>query len=72
MVTWTVRRMPGFRLTHPFIAVDPECPPKPHPTRWCRCRVHRTEADATAYAAAQAEVDGLAADLDVLVRGDLP
>lgn len=46
---WTVDRMPGFRISHPYAAHDANCPGGPHPTRDCRCRVFRTADDAQAY-----------------------
>lgn len=45
-----VERMSGFRISHPYIAIDPKCPPGRHPTRDCRCRVFKTEREAYAYA----------------------
>lgn len=49
MPGWTVERMTGFSMTHPIVAHAPECPPGPHPTRDCRCRVFRNTAQAQAY-----------------------
>ena len=34
---------------------DPACPNRPHPTRFCACRVFRTRHDAEAYAAEQSQ-----------------
>jgi hypothetical protein len=50
---WSVEHMPGFRISHPYVAHDPACPSGPHPTRNCGCRVFRTIADAEAYIAEQ-------------------
>lgn len=46
---WTVQRVTGFTLTHPWAAHDPACPDGPHPTRDCGCRVFRTESEARTY-----------------------
>lgn len=46
---WLVEPLPGFRVTCPYIAHDPNCPRGPHPTRDCRCRVFRTKAAAYRY-----------------------
>ena len=46
---WSIDRMPGFRISHPYVAHDPDCPPGPHPTRGCRCKVFRTPDEAQAY-----------------------
>ncbi|MGP4995530.1 hypothetical protein [Glutamicibacter ardleyensis] len=48
-MSWTVKKMPGFRISHPYIAVTPGCPTAQHPTRWCKCKVFRTNAAATEY-----------------------
>jgi hypothetical protein len=48
--TWRVERMSGFKISHPFIVVDPLCPPTRHPTRDCGCTVFRTLPKATEYA----------------------
>lgn len=49
---WTVQRMSGFRISHPFIVTNPACPEGRHPTFGgkCGCKVFRTEAEAQAYA----------------------
>lgn len=49
MAEWSIERVKGFTMSHPIVAHAPECPPGPHPTRDCRCRVFRTTADAQAY-----------------------
>lgn len=51
--SWTVDRMTGFRISHPYAAHAPGCPAGPHPTRNCACRVFRTPAEAEAYIAEQ-------------------
>lgn len=48
---WAVEKMTGFRISHPYAAHDPACPPGRHPTRDCGCRVFRTIAEAEAYIA---------------------
>jgi hypothetical protein len=47
----TVTRMRGGSgtISHPFLARDPKCPDTPHPTRWCGCKVFRTETAAHEY-----------------------
>ena len=52
---WRVKQIPGFRISHPFMAVAPGCPDAPHATRWCKCKVHRSEKDARAYINEQEE-----------------
>jgi len=47
--SWRVHKMPGLRISHPYIAVTPGCPSERHPTRWCKCKVHRTQAQALDY-----------------------
>lgn len=54
---WLVEPLPGFRVTCPYIAHDPNCPPGPHPTRNCRCRVFRTKAAAYSYISATTAED---------------
>lgn len=54
-MSWTVDRIKGYRISHPFAAHDPNCPPGPHPTRDCRCQVFRTVEDAEAYISEQIE-----------------
>lgn len=51
VAAWRIDRMPGFRISHPYAAHDPNCPDGPHPTRWCRCRAFRTHDEAAAYVA---------------------
>lgn len=48
-----VQRMTGTLMRHPWIVIDPTCPPGRHPTRDCRCEVFRSEREAAAYAAEQ-------------------
>lgn len=50
---WRISRIRGFSLGHDWAAVAPGCPADRHPTRWCKCKVHRTRADAEAYVAEQ-------------------
>lgn len=54
---WVVELLPGFRITCPYVAQDPNCPSGPHPFRNCRCRAFRTKAAAYAYISAAAEAD---------------
>lgn len=54
---WMVHRI-RHSLTHPWLATAPGCPLDRHPTRWCGCRVFRTEAGALDYAKAQAAEPG--------------
>lgn len=46
---WCIQRMTGFTIKHPFIVLDPACPPGRHPTRNCGCQVFRTMAEAEKY-----------------------
>jgi hypothetical protein len=48
-----ITRMKGGSgtISHPWVAVDPQCPPDRHPTRWCGCKVFRTVAEAETYIA---------------------
>ena len=47
--SWIVKTMTGFRISHPYIAVDPACPDGRHPTRDCGCKVFKTRDEADAY-----------------------
>lgn len=46
---WKVERMTGYKISHPFIVLDPTCPPGRHPTRDCGCKVFKTEREANSY-----------------------
>lgn len=46
---WVVGRKPGFTISHPILAKAPGCPDTRHPTRWCKCRVFRSLAEANQY-----------------------
>ena len=46
---WKVERMSGYRISHPFIVLDPGCPPGRHPTRNCGCEVFKKYDQAVAY-----------------------
>jgi len=54
-VSWQIKKMPGYRISHPYMAVTPGCPLAPHPTRWCKCKVHRTSVAAQNYIEEQDE-----------------
>lgn len=54
---WHVEGMPGFRITSPYVAHDPNCPSGPHPTRDCRCRVFRTRSAAWSYISQVAKME---------------
>ena len=53
--TWRIVPMRGGSRTinHPVIAVAPGCPTERHPTRWCACKVHTSQAAAEQYVAEQ-------------------
>lgn len=48
-MSWYVKPIPGFKMSHPYVAHDPNCREGPHPTRDCRCKVFKTVAAAEAY-----------------------
>ena len=47
--TWVIHKVAGFNNGHSFFAVAPGCEPKPHPTRWCLCKIHPTMLAAKDY-----------------------
>ncbi|MGP5340771.1 hypothetical protein ACTXML_09055 [Glutamicibacter arilaitensis] len=51
--TWVIHKVAGFNNGHSFFAVAPGCEPKPHPTRWCLCKIHQTMLAAKDYIEAQ-------------------
>lgn len=51
-MSWTVQRIRADYGAN-WLATSPGCPTDRHPTRWCDCRVFRTEAKARAYVFAQ-------------------
>lgn len=55
--TWRVHSMSkgAFTISHSWMAVAPGCPQGPHPTRWCKCKVHRTQEAANEYITEQEE-----------------
>lgn len=55
-MTWRIHRIThAFNISHAWATTAPGCPQGPHPTRWCACKVHRTQAEALAYIEQQKE-----------------
>lgn len=50
---WTVVRMTGTAMDHPWLARDPNCPEQRHPTRDCRCKSFKSPKEAWDYVAEQ-------------------
>lgn len=46
---WRVSKAGGTRMGHSWLTTAPGCPDDRHPTRWCRCAVHTSEAAAWQY-----------------------
>lgn len=62
MTNWEIVTMSGYRISHPYLARDPQCPKQRHPTRNCGCEVFKTVAEANKYIEAkEAEAIWLAA-----------
>lgn len=52
---WRMKRMTGYRISKPFIVIDPACPDGRHPTTRCGCEVFGTVEEGLAYRAQRQE-----------------